>query len=229
MFLWKSVKSWKFAPIKNFPSIPYVAVPGRNRTLFRCIFRAYYCVQSAVKQNFHYGRGSYALCKLMNNWHVYTVHMGPTPNRSSVLQGFERGNALEIHNGIMFDFYPGLPHMCVHGFWMSGVNQKIVITLYANASDRPCKQGGGEGYCRQRPWQEARSISAISKLFHTLQCHLKSQASKGCCHIHMQEILPLQNFHCPSTSTKKFFITKIYNMKICNMNIFQFMVDVLHM
>ena len=37
--------------------------------------------------------------------------MGHTPNESSVLQHFERGDALEIHNGIMFDFYPGLPHM----------------------------------------------------------------------------------------------------------------------
>ena len=24
---------------------------------------------------------------------------------------FKRGNAIEIHNGIMFDFYPGLPHL----------------------------------------------------------------------------------------------------------------------
>ena len=37
--------------------------------------------------------------------------MGPTPNGSSALQRFERGNALEIRNGIMFDFYPGLPHI----------------------------------------------------------------------------------------------------------------------
>ena len=41
-------------------------VPGRNRTLFCCVFRAHYRVQSAVKQYFRYGRGSYALCKLMN-------------------------------------------------------------------------------------------------------------------------------------------------------------------
>ena len=24
---------------------------------------------------------------------------------------FERGNTVELHNRIMFDFYPGLPHM----------------------------------------------------------------------------------------------------------------------
>ena len=30
----------------------YVAVPGRNRTLFQCVFRAHYRVRSAVAQNF---------------------------------------------------------------------------------------------------------------------------------------------------------------------------------
>ena len=30
----------------------YVAVPGRNQTLFRCVFQSHYCVQSALAQNF---------------------------------------------------------------------------------------------------------------------------------------------------------------------------------
>ena len=34
-----------------------------------------------------------------------------TRNRSSVVQHFESGNAIEIRNGIMFDFYSGLPHI----------------------------------------------------------------------------------------------------------------------
>ena len=37
--------------------------------------------------------------------------MSPTLNESFALQSFERGNVLEIRNGIMFYFYPGLPHM----------------------------------------------------------------------------------------------------------------------
>ena len=32
-------------------------------------------------------------------------------NGSAVLQRFERGNEVEIRNGMMFDFFPGLPHM----------------------------------------------------------------------------------------------------------------------
>jgi len=35
----------------------------------------------------------------------------PTLNRRSELQHFERGNATEIHNRVMFDFYLGIPQM----------------------------------------------------------------------------------------------------------------------
>ena len=37
--------------------------------------------------------------------------MSPTLNGSSALQRFERSNTVEISNGIMFDFYPGLPQL----------------------------------------------------------------------------------------------------------------------
>jgi len=37
--------------------------------------------------------------------------MSTTLNGSSMLECFERSNAREIRNGIMFDFYPGLSHM----------------------------------------------------------------------------------------------------------------------
>ena len=35
----------------------------------------------------------------------------PIVNGSFALQHFEHGNVVELHNGIMFDFYPGLPHI----------------------------------------------------------------------------------------------------------------------
>ena len=60
-----------------------------------------------VTQYVHYRWGSYALCTLMNTH----LHLSSTPNRSSVLQRFESGNAFEIGDGIMFDFYPELPHI----------------------------------------------------------------------------------------------------------------------
>ena len=36
--------------------------------------------------------------------------MSPTLNGSTALQHFECGKTVEICNGIMFDFYLGLPH-----------------------------------------------------------------------------------------------------------------------
>ena len=37
--------------------------------------------------------------------------MSPALNGSSALQHFERSNIVKIRNGIMFNFYPGLPHI----------------------------------------------------------------------------------------------------------------------
>ena len=44
-----------------------------------------------------------------------SAYVSPALNRSSTLERFERSNASEIRNGIMFDFYPGhrLPHIHV--------------------------------------------------------------------------------------------------------------------
>ena len=55
----------------------------------------------------------YVAGKLINTGYVYTAHMSPALNGSSALQHFERSNAIEIRNGIMFDFYPGLPHIAI--------------------------------------------------------------------------------------------------------------------
>ena len=53
------------------------------------------------------------LGRLINTCHVYTVHMSPAFNGSSVLQHFKRSNVIEIRDEIMFDFYPGLPHIWI--------------------------------------------------------------------------------------------------------------------
>ena len=70
----------------------YVAVLGKS---FRCGFWSHYQIRRAVTPYFHYGWG--------------LSRMRPTLY-SSALQHFERSNAIEIHNGTMFDFYQGLPH-----------------------------------------------------------------------------------------------------------------------
>ena len=47
----------------------------------------------------------------MNTYHIYTACMSPALIRISALERFECGNAIKVYNGIMFDFYPGLPHI----------------------------------------------------------------------------------------------------------------------
>ena len=56
------------------------------------------------------------MCKDMNIWCVHEVHMSPTLNGSSALLCVKLGDALEICEGIIFDFYLGLPHLpsCLH-------------------------------------------------------------------------------------------------------------------
>ena len=39
--------------------------------------------------------------------------MNPALNRNTALQRFERDSAVELRNEIIFEFYPGLPHMYV--------------------------------------------------------------------------------------------------------------------
>ena len=44
----------------------------------------------------------------MNTYHIYTARMSPTLNGSSVLERFKCSSVIEIRNGVMFNFYPGL-------------------------------------------------------------------------------------------------------------------------
>ena len=40
--------------------------------------------------------------------------MSPALSGSSALERFKRSSAIEIRNGIMFDFYPGLLHVYLY-------------------------------------------------------------------------------------------------------------------
>ena len=44
--------------------------------------------------------------------------LSPTFNGNSALPRFKRSNAVEIHNGIMFDLYIGLPHVAMFGAYL---------------------------------------------------------------------------------------------------------------
>ena len=43
--------------------------------------------------------------------HIYEACMSPALNGSSAVWHFKRGDAIEIRNGIMFNFYTELPHV----------------------------------------------------------------------------------------------------------------------
>ena len=54
------------------------------------------------------------LYRLIRYSYIYEVHMSPALNRSSAMQHFKGSNAIEICDGITFDFYTGLPHMDIY-------------------------------------------------------------------------------------------------------------------
>ena len=88
-------------------------VPDRNRILVHRVFRAHQRVQRATALSFRLGRGSYALrgCirySCIRYSCIYIARMSPTLSGSSALQHVKLGDALEIRNGIIFDFYSGL-------------------------------------------------------------------------------------------------------------------------
>ena len=50
--------------------------------------------------------------------------MSPALNGNTALQHLERSNAVKVHNGIMFDFYPGLPCVCMVSNVSIGITQR---------------------------------------------------------------------------------------------------------
>ena len=50
---------------------------------------------------------------------IYTACLSPALNGSSEIRRFERGDTIEICNGIIFDFYTGLPHIIYMSYLLS--------------------------------------------------------------------------------------------------------------
>ena len=57
--------------------------------------------------------------------------MSPTPSGSLALQHFKLGDVLEIRDGIIFEFYPGLPHTLLAG---------LLDVVWCTASTYICKK-----------------------------------------------------------------------------------------
>ena len=56
---------------------------------------------------------SYALGRYISYSYTYEAHMSSALNGSSAIRRLEGSDAIEICDGITFDFYTGLPHMKV--------------------------------------------------------------------------------------------------------------------
>ena len=51
------------------------------------------------------------LCRFIRYSYIYEARMSSALNGSSTIQHFKGSDAIEIHDGITFDFYTGLPRM----------------------------------------------------------------------------------------------------------------------
>ena len=62
--------------------------------------------------------------------HLHSVYEPHPYNRSSMLQHFKCSHMIEIHNRILFNFYPGLPHMHNSFVYLSNyMNHRTSITI----------------------------------------------------------------------------------------------------
>ena len=76
------------------------------------------------------GWSSNVLYKYGNYRCNYALHLSPALNGSSEIQRFERSDAIEIRDRIIFDFYTGLPHMCkcANSFRKSAYMYRCMVT-----------------------------------------------------------------------------------------------------
>ena len=81
--------------------------PGQNQNIIHCIFESIATFEALQCGTFVKG-GAHTCCVNVVSIDEFTQHV--CLNGSSTLERFKRSNVSEICNGIMFNFYPGLPH-----------------------------------------------------------------------------------------------------------------------
>ena len=76
---------------------------------------------------------SYSLCRRIRYSYVYIAHMSPTLSGSLALYHIKLGDALELCNGIIFDFYSGLPHLSM---------QRCLVVTFGEVLHKHCLPWG---------------------------------------------------------------------------------------
>ena len=109
------------------------------------------------------GWGSYTVGKLMNTYHIYTARMSPALNGSFALQHLQHSNMIKIRNGIMLDFYLGLPHIITPSVSLENqtfsVPQHQLHLVLHTESVRHCEKKGV--WLARLPQCEAKQISFL--------------------------------------------------------------------
>ena len=154
-----------YAVIMNVHKVQYVAVPSRNRTFFS-LHISIALLHLEVLQHgtsIKGGAHTYVLGKLMNTYHIYTAHMSPTLNGSFALECFERGNAIKIRNGMMFNFYPGLPHM--HNYMQYWILDLVKESLLAEKrfAGKPVLMNSKQVARNRRRWYMSPSFLLLCR------------------------------------------------------------------
>ena len=90
------------------------------------MFRPCYRIQSAVAQNFHID---------LSGIHASLLRVWAPPLTEVLRFSFEHGNTVEIHKGIRFDFYPGLPHIVTlspiySSYWQYSMSSVRSISVF---------------------------------------------------------------------------------------------------
>ena len=84
-----------------------------NWRLLHCVFRSHHC---RVQSTGHITEvplmaGLICTCKRIRYLRIYEACISPALNKSSAVRHFGRHDAIEICDGIIFDFYMRLPHI----------------------------------------------------------------------------------------------------------------------
>ena len=93
--------------------------------------------------------------------YIYEARMSPALNGSSVVRRFEGNDVIEICDGITFNFYTGLPHICI--YIMSSPSQRVVpcsVGEMDSAIQRHIK-GGAVVICTSTA-QEAKRLLQVN-------------------------------------------------------------------
>ena len=84
----------------------------------------------------------------MDTDHVYTAHISPSLNG---LERFKSSNVIEIRNSIMFNFYPGLPHILhifIHIYTYISAHNVCIGWLSGGVVQKHCWSGKNTYLCR---------------------------------------------------------------------------------